>query len=550
QRDEHVGERRVGRGAARGALEARELERAEQRAHRLCVGVEVLVAAREGVSGLLGALGRLEAERFPPGPVPSSNPGARFTLTLTPRDATRPAARLEVGGACPDGGAGVYLVRTGARPVAACVGDAAARALELTEEALVDRHVVGAEAHDVLELKLTDASRKLELARREEGWHMRAPIDTQLSGDVVEGRLDRILALEGELLPATSDRAALGLAPPAGTARVISLGRPGGEERTELLNLGVELAGKVALERVEDGTLLSVDATAARALQPDSATLRALEIYTVELKWFRGLRLRARSQRQELRRDVNGAWTMLEPKLEGLRADPGLASELAERFGSLRAVGWNAEKADAAMGLDAPWCELEADVAEEGKPDGPWRKLRVSLGAPTEGGYFARHDDDPAVFVAPKGLGEAALGWLLDRGGLLVDLARVTAVAVKKGAEVLRLERKGAHLTVRSGPNKTEAAAAVVEDALRQLMAEGVVRLGPKDKAEGFDAPLLALELELAPPGAADPPEKLRLEVGAGEIWRETSVFYVRKAGLDATFAVAQSRLRPLSELF
>ena len=97
--------------------------------------------------------------------------------------------------------------------------------------------------------------------------------------------------------------------------------------------------------------------------------------------------------------------------------------------------------------------------------------------------------------------------------------------------------------------DQTTPTAHVVEDTLRNLMAEGVVHIGPAERGEGFAEPLAAIDVELAPAGGG-PVEKVRIEVGAGEVWRETSVFYVRKKGLDATFAFAQSRLRPLLELF
>jgi hypothetical protein len=50
------------------------------------------------------------------------------------------------------------------------------------------------------------------------------------------------------------------------------------------------------------------------------------------------------------------------------------------------------------------------------------------------------------------------------------------------------------------------------------------------------------------PPPPAEPRE-VRITVGRGDVWRDNNVFYVRRAGVDATFAMAQSKLRPLLDL-
>ena len=509
-------------------------------------GEATIRASRDGVDRLLGALGRLETDHlmFPKEP---RNPDARFTIVLSPRDHARPEARMEIGGACPGAKEGVYIVRTGTRLLAGCVPAAVAHELEVAEADLVDRRLVGATPEEIMEFALQDATRKVELARRDEGWHMRTPVDAQLEGEVVDSRIDALVAAEGEVVDPPADLAAAGLEPPMTTARFTSHGRSGGPERVEAIALGSPQDGKLIVRRAEDGAYLRIEAATARPFMPSAETLRSLEVLSVELRWFRGLRVESTAVRQALTRDANGTWTLSSPKIAGLRADPGLASELAERLGRLQAVSWVADRADPSMGLEQPWCRIEADVAEEEKPDGPFTKIAIALGAATEGGYFARKDGDPAVFVAPKGLGEMAQRWLVDRTALLVDMDRIERVTLRRGEGKLVVERQAGKLHVTSGPNKTDAAALAVEDALRSLMAEGVVHLGGADAAEGFATPALTLEIELANAGEA--PTQVRLDVGRGEAWHDNSVFWVRRAGLDATFAVAQSRLRPLLEL-
>jgi hypothetical protein len=41
----------------------------------------------------------------------------------------------------------------------------------------------------------------------------------------------------------------------------------------------------------------------------------------------------------------------------------------------------------------------------------------------------------------------------------------------------------------------------------------------------------------------------VRISVGRGDAFRDVTVFYVRREGIDATFAIAQNKVRPLLEL-
>jgi hypothetical protein len=41
----------------------------------------------------------------------------------------------------------------------------------------------------------------------------------------------------------------------------------------------------------------------------------------------------------------------------------------------------------------------------------------------------------------------------------------------------------------------------------------------------------------------------VRIAIGRGDAFRDVTVFYARRDGIDATFAIAQSKLRPLLDL-
>ena len=103
----------------------------------------------------------------------------------------------------------------------------------------------------------------------------------------------------------------------------------------------------------------------------------------------------------------------------------------------------------------------------------------------------------------------------------------------------------------RSGLATQTLAAEQLETAKSTLAVartEGVVHLGAARKDEGFDKPRLTLRMQISRPGSTSP-ENVKIVVGRGDDWRDTSVFYVRREGVEATFAIAQGNIRPLLDL-
>jgi hypothetical protein len=93
-----------------------------------------------------------------------------------------------------------------------------------------------------------------------------------------------------------------------------------------------------------------------------------------------------------------------------------------------------------------------------------------------------------------------------------------------------------------------------VREAFSQLLPEGAVSLGAPEASQGLAKPRLVVTLELlpgrasvgSPPPAGDKPLVTRLSFGAADAWQGTNVVYVRREGVDATFAVARARAQPL----
>jgi hypothetical protein len=59
----------------------------------------------------------------------------------------------------------------------------------------------------------------------------------------------------------------------------------------------------------------------------------------------------------------------------------------------------------------------------------------------------------------------------------------------------------------------------------------------------------VVIEREGAPDASGKPKrETARIVFGAGDVWRGTNIRYARRDGIEATYAVAQAKVRPLFE--
>ncbi len=489
------------------------------------------------------ALGRMTADAFLTGAEAEQAPSPTLTVTLTPHG-SKPVT-VALGGACPGHPDDVIAVRReeGAPRVAACVARGVLDALSLPAAELVDRHLVGARADEVVDLKLQQGATTLTVARTGAQWHEQTPVDRPVEPEVGRAFLERLLEAEAKGLaahPSALEGAALGLDPPRATVRVASLLGDGAEERLELLNVGAEHVGVVHVLRVEDGVLADVPAGAAAALFPDELVLRARKVLDVPTTQFHAVRVTGPLGEQRFEKRADGAWALVEPRGEGLSVDPGMLSELCEAVGGLSADRW-VGAARPEHGLAQPRLVIAAEVGSGASA----RSVVVDLGAPAGGGgSFARVAGDAAVFVAPRHLDAAADRWLLDRTALLADVERMTRVTlVADDGKKLVLEGGGGTLHVVGAPAGPEATtrATAVRDALGDLVADGAVSVGPALPAQGLGKPALRVTVE-------QDGKRLDLAFGAGDAFRGTAVFYARREGFAATFAVAQSRVLPLLE--
>jgi Domain of unknown function (DUF4340) len=488
-------------------------------------------ADRRAVDGWLTMLGRLQVERFVP--VPKTIPDSAPLLRISPLD-DRAVGELVLGmEGCPAGQR--LVVRAAPDPAAGCVPEDALKPLLIDAASLADRFAVGTARGDVTEIRWKSKAREVEIARYEEGWRMRTPVEGPAETEPAEAALGALLDVQGERLTAdeVAERglAELGLEEPRAIVQLRGLPERSiddASERVERIAVGAQVDGAVFVQRSDDEAVLRIDAEQARAFLPRPAALRSTQLFDVELKDVRGLELDCAGKRQRMGRLPAGSWLLEEPEL-AIGVDIGEANQLADNYRKMKALRWVAEEPDEGHGLARPWCRV-ALVIQQGDEN---KHLRLALGAETQGGYFAQRDGEPTVFVAPKGLGLAARQWLLDRSALLLNQNKITKVALSGKGRERSVERSGATW---SDPRFGD----VATSALGQLLAEGIVSLGPAPADGGFDEPLLRIVVD------SEGGTQRRLVVGRAEVFRSASVYLVRDEAIDVTFAVARTRLQPL----
>lgn len=528
-------------------------------------------AQADAIDRVLAALGRMQAEVFLSDAEAAAASKPAVTLTLVPREAGAKPAVIEVGGDCPRAGASdadagldagegsaprrVVAVRREPDRTAACVPASVLEALTTPARDFVDLAPLGAPLDEIAEVKLGGAQ-PLELAREEAEWHLRAPEDRKLPAGAGRALLQAILDLKAtRIVPATDAR---GLDPPRATLRVLStppgaLGETPGE-RVETLEIGAPAGDVVHVRRLEDGVILEIPAAAAEALVPGALALRAPEVFPFRAEHVRALRIEAGGRVQRVRRTNTNAWELLEPTGEGLSADLGLATDVAELLAGLKAERWVSADAGSGYGLGKPRVVIEAEIEDRATP-GSARRARLEIGAPAATGSFARTGDSPAVFVAPAALEAAATRLLLNRSVFLLPMDTITRVTLTpdRGDPVVVVASSGGWRVEDQGKDKGAAGtsvAASVRDALNGLVAEEAVSLGAPLPHQGLARPRLRVTVDIAiPPGnPAAPPAGARIAFGAGDALQGTRVVYARRDGIAATYAIAESRVRPLFE--
>jgi hypothetical protein len=532
-----------------------ELSRVDDTSFKLKSGLR---ASREVLDRVWGALAEARASSFladadadrAVGPTP-------IRVVMTPKDPAKPKGELLLGGTCPGHADDTVLIRLSPRRESACVPKGALPGLSTPESDLVDRHLFASRPDETEELVLETVAPAppyaVELARKGKGWHERKPADRELGSSEVE----LVNELVNKLTRGEGTRVSLPDAATPFAARARARLKRGGSSAEEV----VELAGTDRVRRAFDGAILEVPASLGRRLWPSETVLRGRAVFPGAAVGSDGeptaLATACDGVVQSLTRapgagagadkaNKNAAWVLHEPA--GLSADPLTTADVVALVRNAQVESWVSDRDDGTFGLTSePSCKVDLSLAtaEAGS-----RVLTIQFGKEAEGGYYARASTGDAVFVASRALREAATTWLIDRSVFRADRQAIERVTLSRGASHVSFPGPAASAARPGAPAAEEAGhdmASVVLETIESLRPEFVIHLGPARPTEGFATPALDVRVKLARAGAgAKEAPDLHFVVGDSALINRERVVYMRRDGVEATYAAAHERVQVL----
>jgi hypothetical protein len=496
-----------------------ELSQGEHAAFFVELGGSRELASRDLVERLLTAFARLSTEHFVEADdARKALAGSTLHATLTLTDKQAPPVTLAFG-TCPSDPAEALVLReqAGRGPRAGCISAEVAAALRVgSAEARLDG-AFAARVDEVEELRISQGAQKLELARKDRGFLLRAPSNTEVPLDSGNARISAILAAKGQR-PTAPNLAELGLSPSQGDVSIQIAGANEAAHRSERVLVGKQRPnGGVCVQRVADQVVLCFDAEAAHAFEPDATLLKGLNLFRFAPSELQTFTLDAKGLRQTVRRSPEGSYTLEEPK--GFKHDGSLVADAVQTLGTLQAVRWVPGGDPASFGLEPPRLRVSITLAEGAGS----RELVV--GAPTPGGFFARASTDPGVFVLSRANLDMLATPLIERALLPVPEAELVGIQLESGGRTAQVTRADARW---QGDLSDE-----VVEAILALKAEQTVHLGAETAAEGLARPSVTVRF------TAKNGQQFRLRVGANDTLAESPIAYARLDGVDATFALS-----------
>lgn len=484
---------------------------------------------------------RAKAEHFiEPAEAEAALSGGKYVrIELTPKEAGRPKGLIDVGGRCPKSENDVVALRRSPDAVAACVPQSVLPALDTPAADLVDRQLFALRKDEVESVRVVRGDKKLELERKESGFVMRSPVKGDVELETGNRRIDALVRATGEAL-FDAKLTELGLSPPTGKVTLRSSGESDDKIVEEVVEIGsVDKRGKLAVRRVADGTVMTLDPETARALEADSTLVRSLQLFDFGSADFRSLEVRGRALEQKIHREASGQIVLDLPR--GKTADTGLTADAVSELGRLSVDRWVSESDDPSFGLSTPELTLKlAFVAG----DAGAKEHTLTVGAATTGGAFAKLAGEPGVFVMPRRTVDAVSTWFLDRTVFTVTPDVASRVELERQGKKLVLERRAEGFVRTSGVELAPARVAEISDTLIALRADAAIALGPAKPGQGLEAPEVIVRIERT----VDGPKSFR--IGAGDSWRGQSIHYARAEGVDATYVIAKTKARVLIDAF
>ncbi len=502
-----------------------------------------LRASRQVIDRVWQAFADMRAESFlPDADADRLTAAPAFTITMTPKDASKPKGVMVVGDACPGHPDDVAFVRTEPTRVSACVPKGVLAGLGTTAAELVDPRLFVAHEDEVEEITLETlpSGTRVELARKGSGWHERSPADRDLEGDEV----DMANALVGAVVRSEGTDAKEDAAPLAARARVTLV-----RAETHAREV-VELGGDAAHPRVHrdaDGATLSVSPEVARKLTPSLVALkgRAVFLPSLDARDAKTLSLRC-GVAQDLEA-AGSQWTLRAP--HGFAADPPKTLDMVDQLAKLQADAWVADHDDGSFGFATSPCSVTLTLGFEGGT----RTVTVRLGREGEGGVYAQAEDaQPGrpktltpVFLLPRTMRDLLQTILVDRSPVTIDTARADRIEVERPGAAVVLTQVAGQWT---GPDAgLPAGPDALLHAVDTLRADEVAHLGAPAADEGFATPSLQLRATVTADGGA---RTTHLVFGRDTVRHNLPMVFARVDGIDATFLVARDRVSPIRDSF
>ncbi|HEY3254065.1 MAG TPA: DUF4340 domain-containing protein [Polyangiaceae bacterium] len=497
-----------------------------------------ILANRETLKALFFQLSRLTANSFLSEAAAEAALGpdrAHFQLELKE---AKNNLRFEVGGSCPGDATQLVVVRRAPDIQRACAARELSATLALEPSDFVDRRAFSLHSDEVEELDIAGGSSKFALVRKGSGFVLHASSETQVELEAGNQRITELLEAEGERVPfEPGELPALGLEPAATSVTLRSSAARDADVVKQVVRVGKrDQAGNLLVYREQDGVLLRIPRELSRGFASDSTLLYARKLTEFGLSSFISAEIEQKQAKQLLRR-VNDGLVLEEPK--GFEADGVLSSDLIQALGALSAERFVADRDDGSFGLQRS--SLRVHFAFK-NGEGLKTEHHLRFGDETALGVFASLEDDGPVFILARSVRDTCQLLLINRVLFPTSSDAFNGMTLEAHGRTLTLTRQGERLTVTPAASFPQDRLPELLEAFGNLRAEAALHSGPALPGEGFSAP--SLRLRLSP--RQGPVQTVSF--GAGDSWRSTSIFYVRVSGVDATFVMAQSKVRALSD--
>jgi hypothetical protein len=493
-------------------------------------GSSGLRASRAAVDRLFAALADARVETFlDDAEADRATAHPLLTLVVSPRDGMQPPVNLAVGGPCPSQPGQIVVSRMGPTQTSACVARGALDALDATADDLVDKAPLFARADEIEEIDLRSSSSdgpRVNLARRGTGWHERAPEDRELNAEEADSANTLVIAMAGaQALSARST--VLG---ERVTARSHATFVRTGTGSSETLDISAaDPSGVAFVQRSDDGAILRMPRAIARRFEPHPIALRGRSAWATPFDPVDVVAIDDTCTPEPERLDLtDGRWTMRLP--HGQAVDVAYALDLVESLVHAKVDEWIAETDDGTFGLSASACGVTLSLTTR-DADGATLSHSMTFGTQPDGTNYARTREDPAVFSPPQSLRTLLEHPAIDRSPFRIDASPGTRVTLSHDHATVALRAEGGAF-VRTGVS--EAGADSLGVALVAFYARNAAHAGPPALGEGFDHPVLEIQVE----NPDKIPVSRRILVGRPAGGPDESMF-ARVSGVNATFVVA-----------